>query len=495
MAEESADARTWLTPRGSLQGYFEAVEEGDFKHAAEYLDLRSLPPSARSLAPERLAEMLSIVIGREIWIDLEGLSNDIAGETGDGLPTYRDELGRIKDGESEFILLMQRVPDGQGERVWKISNVTVATIPDLYSRFGYGPMTEAVAKAVPDVRFLGVELFKWIVTIAVGLAAYPLAMLLGLGLTRLVGSRTSPLYPRIRKFFIGPFAVLLALLLMHRVFVGLGSGITGQRIARTETLTTIVAVWLLIQATGLIRDAYAARLIAKGRESAVVLLQPATQALRIVIFVIAVLLWLDNAGFNITTIVAGLGVGGVAVALALQKPLEDIFGALTLYTQQPFRVGDYCRVGKETGTVEEIGLRTTRIRTIGNTMISVPNHKIASEPIDNYSARKKILFSPTIRLRVDTSREQLDKVLAGIGDLLQSHDKLIHDGARVRFQKIGADALELNVFAYADVQVYADYLEVAEDLNMKILSIVEQAGSTLALPGQTLYVEGAGGRD
>lgn len=493
--EQSADAQARLTPRGSIQGYFNDVEQGNLTQAAEYLDQRNLPRVTKRVAPERLAEMLAIVIGREIWIDLEELSNDPAGETGDGLPTYRDELGRIKDGDREFILLMQRVPDGQGGHAWKISNATVATIPDLYSRFGYGAVTEAIAKAVPDVHFLGIELFKWVVTIVVGLVVYPVALLLGLGLARLMSSPSSPLYPRVRKFFMGPFSILLVVLLMHRAFVGLGLGITGQKIARAETLTTIVVVWLLMHATALIRDSYTRRLAERGRDGAIVLVQPATQAIRVVIIVIATLVWLDNAGFNITTIVAGLGVGGVAVALALQKPLEDIFGALTLYTQQPFRIGDFCRVGTQMGTVEEIGLRTTRIRTLANSLISVPNHKLAAEPIDNYSARRKILYNPTVRLRVDTSPEQLDKVLEGIRSLLQSHEKVIQDGARVRFQKIGVDALELNVFAYADVQVFADYLEVAEDLNMKILSIVEQAGSTLALPGQTLYVEGAGGRD
>ena len=156
------------------------------------------------------------------------------------------------------------------------------------------------------------------------------------------------------------------------------------------------------------------------------------------------------------------------------------------------RVGDFCRVGGQTGTVEEIGLRTTRIRTLANTVISVPNHKLAAEPIDNFSARRKFLFNPTIRLRVDSSRSQIDQVLAGVRDMLQGHEKVLQDTPpRIRFQNIGTDALELGVFAYADVREYADFLEVAEDLNLRILGIVERAGSSLALPGQSLVVESA----
>jgi MscS family membrane protein len=492
--EEPEEEFNLSTPRSSFTGFMKAVEDNDFKRATEFLDLRNLPRAYRNVRQERLAEMLAIVIERELWIDLDDLSPKPEGKTGDGLPAYRDELGRVREDDKESILLMQRIPDGHGGHLWKISNATVGDIADLYSRFGYGPITEAIAKSSPDVTFLGIELFKWIVMLLVGLAAYPIAMLLGLFLARVISSVESPLYPRVKSFFMGPVAVLLTLGPMHYTIVNLGLGLTGQMIARTWTLTTVVVVWLLLHAAGLLRDYYANRLKQRHRDGAVVLLQPATQSIRMLIVVIAFVVWLDNAGFNITTIVAGLGVGGIAMALALQKPLEDLFGALTLYTQQPVRIGDFCRIGAQTGTVEEIGLRTTRVRTLANTVISIPNHKIAVEPIDNFSARQKFLFNPTIRLRVDSSQEQIDEVLKGVRGMLESHDKVLQDTPpRIRFQKIGADALELGVFAYADVREYADYLEVAENLNIRILGIVERAGSTLALPGQSLIVE-TGGR-
>ena len=105
---------------------------------------------------------------------------------------------------------------------------------------------------------------------------------------------------------------------------------------------------------------------------------------------------LDNLGFNITTVLAGLGVGGIAVALALQKPMEDVFGAITLYTQQPVRVGDFCRVGNETGTIEEIGLRTTRLRTLGNTLIAIPNAQLAKLLASDGAANDEFGYSVAI---------------------------------------------------------------------------------------------------
>ena len=477
------------TPRSSFNGFLKATEEGNFVKAVEYLDLRNLPRKYKSIQPARLTQMLAVVIEREIWIDLEKLSDDPKGEAGDGLPDFRDELGRIEEGEKEFVLLMQRVPGDEGIMIWKISNATVARIADLYEEFGYGTLVETFAKVIPDGRFLGIDYFKWVMSIASALIAYPPFMLVGLGLARLFSSPSSPMYPRVKRFFIGPFALMAATLTMYGVIRDLGVGITGQKLLQTHTINSIIFLWLSLSSIGLLRDVYTNRLALRGREGAVVLLKPAAQTLSILIIIVAILVWLDNAGFDITTLLAGLGVGGIAVALALQKPMEDVFGALSLYTQQPLRVGDFCRIGNETGTVEEIGLRTTRIRSLANSVISIPNARLASEPIDNLSVREKILYSPTLRLRIDTNRGQLDKVLKDVHELLASHEKIVKDNPRIRFQRIGKDALELVVFAYTDTRTFPDHLEVAEDLNMKILDILAGAGTTLALPGQTLYMD------
>jgi MscS family membrane protein len=201
------------------------------------------------------------------------------------------------------------------------------------------------------------------------------------------------------------------------------------------------------------------------------------------------LTYLDQLGINITTVLAGLGVGGIAVALALQKPMEDVFGAITLYSQQPVRVGDFCRIGNQTGTIEEIGLRTTRLRTLANTVIAIPNSQLANEPIDNISSRKKIWYRPILRLRYDTTPEQLQQVLDGIRELLSSHSRVLQDNHRVRFKEIADDALLIEVYAYLGTTNWAEYLEFAEELNIRILEIVARAGTSLSLPARTLHIE------
>jgi MscS family membrane protein len=276
---------------------------------------------------------------------------------------------------------------------------------------------------------------------------------------------------------------------MNAVATSLGRGIAAETIQRVTPFPLLVTVWMLFVGINLLRDIYVIRLQQQERPGAAVLLNPATNALKLLIGIAAGLIYLDKLGINITTVLAGLGVGGIAVALALQKPMEDVFGAITLYTQQPVRVGDFCRIGTETGTIEEIGLRTTRLRTLANTLIAIPNSLLVSKPIDNYSARSKILYRPILRLRYDTTPEQIQKILDGIRSLFATHDRVLQENHRVRFKEIAEDALLVEVYAYVDTREWAEFLELAEGLNMRILEIVAQAGTTLSLPAKTLHIE------
>ena len=169
---------------------------------------------------------------------------------------------------------------------------------------------------------------------------------------------------------------------------------------------------------------------------------------KIIIILVAILVWLDNLGFKVTTLVAGLGIGGLAVALAAQKSLENLLGAITLYMSAPVRVGDFCRFGDKSGTVEEIGLRSTRIRTLDHTIIHVPNGFLADQYLENFAAREKILYHPKIGLRLDTTPDQVRYVLIEVRTLLYAHPKVDPTPARIRFVGFGMYALELEVFAY-----------------------------------------------
>jgi MscS family membrane protein len=477
------------TPLRSAEGFVTAVDTGDYETASEYLDLRNLRGEARELTGVQLARRLAVISNRATWVDIDELVDDPAGRGNDNLPDYRDSIGVILDEGENIRLFMQKVPRDDGVYIWKLSNASVSLIPDLYDTYGYPEAVETLRRNLPNVIFLGFELFKWITVFAVGIFAYAAVLLIALAVRRMLADPDTPSHRQIFRFLVLPAAIWVVIMSVNAVATSLGRGVTAEALQRASPVSILITVWMMYAGMNLIRDIYSTRLQDRGRSGAVVLLRPATNAIKLLIAIGAILIYLDKLGINITTVLAGLGVGGIAIALALQKPLEDVFGAFTLYTQQPVRVGDFCRVGDVTGTIEEIGLRTTRIRTLANTVIAVPNARLANEPIDNISAREKIWYRPILRLRYDTTPEQLQQILEGIRNLLSSHEKVLQENNRVRFKEIADDALLIEVYAYLATTDWPEYLELAEELNIRILEIVTQAGTSLSLPAQTLYVE------
>ncbi|VUX55713.1 putative Mechanosensitive ion channel family protein [uncultured Woeseiaceae bacterium] len=481
------------TPRRSAEGFLAAVDEADYETAAEYLDLRNLRGAASELTGAQLARRLFVIVKRGSWVDIDELLDHPAGRSNDNLPDYRDSMGVVLDGDKEVRLLMQKVPRGDGVSIWKISNATVSLIPKLYATYGYPEGIEDLRRSLPNVAFLGFELFKWVIVFAVAIFAYAAVFLVALAIRRVLGDPDTPTHQRVFRFLAQPAGIWVVVMSMSTVATSLGRGVTAETMARLSPVPILVTVWMLFGGMNLLRDIYSNRLQERERPGAAVLLGPAANALKLLIGIGAILIYLDKLGINITTVLAGLGVGGIAVALALQKPMEDVFGAFTLYTQQPVRVGDFCRVGTEMGTIEEIGLRTTRLRTLANTLIAIPNSRLANEPIDNISARSKILYRPVLRLRYDTTPEQLQQILDGVRKLFSAHEQVLQDNHRVRFKEIADDALLVEVYAYLDTTDWSEYLELAEGLNMQILEIVAQANTTLSLPARTLHIEQSDG--
>jgi MscS family membrane protein len=228
---------------------------------------------------------------------------------------------------------------------------------------------------------------------------------------------------------------------------------------------------------------------ARGSQQADVLLRPGATALKIIVIVLALAIWLENLGFKATTLIAGLGIGGLAVALAAQKSVENLIGAITLYASTPVRVGDFCRFGDKIGTVEEIGLRSTQIRTLDRTVVHVPNAAFADMQLENFAQREKVWYHPQLRLRSDTAPDQVRYILKQVREMLHAHPKVDPEPARIRFTGIGTDAMLLDVFAYVATKDYGEFLEIAEDLNLRILDIVAASGTALAMPTQTVFVE------
>lgn len=486
------DALDRGTPRGSAVGFLEAAATFDFEKASQYLDLRNLPPEISEVGGHELARQLNHVISRNVWLDDYRISDSPEGVKGDGLPGYRDQLLVIKtkDGEQHPIWL-QRVPRGDGEQIWKISNRSVALIPDLYDEFSYPEPIEKIRKWFPeDSSFLGLETFKWFIMVAIALLCWPILWVLGWALSRVFSSPEAETYPLVKKALTGPLVFIGLVVIAGFVVERLGAGAYAQVVMRTNTLSVIAIIWALWSFISLFRAKHQARLLADNRPGAAKLLQPMSTLLKIIVVLFGLLFWLNNVGINITTILAGLGVGGLAMALALQKPIEDMMGALSIFSQAPFRVGDLVKYRQILGTVEDIGLRTTRLRTLTNTIVCCPNAQIAYEEVENISTREKIRYWPTLRLRYDSSPEQLGRIRDGIIKMLKDHPKVHNDPVRVRFTDFDRDAVLLKVHSFVATTEFTEFLEISEQLNLGVMKIVAGEGARFALPGATVQIEG-----
>ena len=481
-----ADKLNRGVPRTAVAGYFSAVEDQDFTTAAEYLDL---PSGYNKNDGAKLAQQLKVIFDRTLWVEMESLSTEPTGHKDDGLPPSQDYLGRIPLRDELIDILLQRVPRGDNVYIWKFSTSTVRHIPQLYEEHGYGEWGEKLYLSLPDYRLLTLQTWQWVTLLALLLIAYTATFIptaLAGWLLRRKGTAHAQAWSR---FITGPLRWLIVSAIVYHWIDIIHPSVETRALLRAHTIITIVGTWVIISAIEIVKDSIANKLRRNNRAHAIVLLRPAATAIKILIIITALLMWLDNIGYQVSTLIAGLGIGGIAVALAAQKSIENLIGAAVLYLAAPVRVGDSCRFDDKVGTVEEIGLRSTRFRTLDRTVITIPNADFAAKPLENFADREKFRYNPTLHLRYGTKPEQLRQIMSEIEKFLNEHEKVDKEPNVARFMGFGTYSLEVNVFAFILTTNYQEYLEIAEDLNMRILEIVHVADAEITSPTYELFKE------
>ena len=478
------------TPRASLLALALLIKEKDFERAVNYLDLRNLPFTVEEeLDGEALVRKLSIVAKRVMTIDIEDMSNDPKGHKDDGLPGYRDRITTLKTKNGPVDILMQRVPRGDGVFIWKISNATVALIPLLDEEFGYGVIGNKLSQIFPHHTVFGFEIWQLVMLVGLFIAAVLVAYVTTFIVIKILQRKERFNQQRLQKFIIGPLRFLIMVLMFRSTFHMIAPSLTARAVFEARTFLIIAVYWILLGIVDLVVSRLADRMRKNGQQDAAVLLKPAATGIKLTIMLVAVITWMDNLGYEVTTILAGLGVGGIAVALAAQKSLENLIGSITIYASQPVHVGDFCKFGQTTGTVEEIGLRSTQLRTLARTIVHIPNAMFASGEIENLTQRDKILYRTRLRLSYEDTPEQVKQVLAKIRELIEQHEFIDEVDSRVRFLEFGEYAQELELYVFIKTKIFAEYLEHREDINLKINDIVAAVGVKLVIPARTSYIK------
>jgi len=476
-------------PRSSLKGYLKAARDGDYQRASQYLDLRFLPDWVGEIEGSELARQLKIALDRSLWFDLEIVSDHPDGFTDDGLPANRDIIGRIKTPEKTVDILLQRVPRGGGIKIWKFSSQTVAEIPHLYEHLGYGPFGETLSKIFPDTQFLGWQIWQWVLWLINIALSFLLALFLTWMVNLQVGRKDTEMRRRIKRFVAWPVRFLLWLLLEKVGLAFIGLSMTVRAVFRFDPVLPFVLTWTAVRLVDLIVFWWEERLKRSGREDAIVLLRPARTAIRITLIITALLFWLDNIGLKISTLIAGLGVGGLAVALAAQDTLKNLLGSIMILLDKPYRVGQRIVAKGHDGVVEEIGLRSTRIRLLTGHRTTIPNDEMARIDIENIGQRPHIRRLANIGITYDTPPEKIEKALSIILKILENHEGMKPElPPRAYFSDYNPYSLNIMVLYWYHPADYWRYMEFNQWVNLQIAREFHKEGLKFAFPTSTTYL-------
>jgi MscS family membrane protein len=246
--------------------------------------------------------------------------------------------------------------------------------------------------------------------------------------------------------------------------------------------------WALWRGTGVATRQMLTRPWASDSPSARTLVLVGGNLARGIIIFAGVLAILSALGYPIGTLLAGLGIGGRALAFGAQKTIENLFGSMAIAVDQPFRVGDFASVDGVTGVVENIGLRSTRVRPLDRTLVSIPNGKLADSRAESYAARDRFRLSTKIGLTYDTKREQMELVLAGVERLLREHPNIWPDAVVVKFAGFGDSSLDVEIMAWFVVPAWADFQQCRQEALLGIMQVVQDAGADFAFPTSTVHL-------
>ncbi|MBP2243330.1 MscS family membrane protein [Cytobacillus eiseniae] len=220
-----------------------------------------------------------------------------------------------------------------------------------------------------------------------------------------------------------------------------------------------------------------------------ILLPFISKALRIIIVAISVSIIAEVFGYSISTFVAGLGIGGLAISLAAKDALANLFGGVVIITEKPFSIGDWIMTPSVEGTVEDISFRSTVIRTFSQALVTVPNATLANEPITNWSKMGKRQITFNLKVSYDTTKDQLRNVVHRIETLLKDHPDIHPDTIFVTFDKYMDNGLEIFVYFFTNTTNWGEFLKIKEAINFEVMDILESEGVYVALPTRKLYVD------
>lgn len=482
-------------PRGTVNGFFKALSNEDHLRTSKYIDFSNLNNKHKDSITKAVVQRFEFLLNKTGKMSpISVISDSSEGNIDDGLNPAFEEVGSFELNGTSMPIFLESFELNNNQKIWLISWDTIKVI--------YDDITEnkniyTKGKASDNVfysKWRGATFSDWIVMLLIAIGSYMIAWFL----TKIISWIVNILWPNLKtnKYhdFLKTLLIPLRLVLMVTIIVNV-SRLFGISILVRQSFSIVnisllwialfIFTWLLINTLSSYGEE---RLRETNRFGGLSAISFFRNSAKFVLILIALLIALHTIGVNVTAGLAALGIGGIALALGAQKTIENIVGGLSVVFDQPVSVGDFCKFGETVGTVEKIGMRSTRIRTLNRTVVTIPNADFSSQLIENFAKRDLFLLHTVIGLRYETSSDQMRFILVELRKILYAHPKVNPDPARVRFLGYGSDSLQVEIFAYIHAIDYNDFLGIQEDVNLRLAKVIEDSGSGFAFPSQTIYL-------
>ena len=483
--EPVADPLGRSTPRGTITAFSRAAHDGDLVAATRYFQKTAKPrPNSETLARD-----LKELMDRYFHQPVATISDDPEGSVDDAIPLDREQLGPLKIAGEETYIELVRVDDKEAGKIWLVSSETLSQVPALHASIEKTWLERAMPESLWQHTVFGIpyaRLIAWVASIAIPILLLALFSLITVVLARKVirdptrKRRLDAWYHRLRwpGIFVLALGVHLALTfllgfsLRFRIFY-----------SRVVAVVLVVALaWLIRRLLTLSIESTHSKIDRRDQTGTKSLMLLGARVLKVVVILAAIVVILTIVGVDTTTALAGVGIFGVAIALGAQKSVENILGGILLLTDKALAVGDSCSISNRKGRVEDITLRSVKLRTTEQTLLSIPAGVLSQDSIENFSSRGKILANTKLPLRYGTTPEQLRSILDGVRQLLGERSDVETGTSRVRLVDFGPRAIEIEMFFYVTTSDYLEFLAVREALLLQVAEIVEAAGSSFARP-------------
>jgi MscS family membrane protein len=482
---EPADPLGRTTPQGSVLGFLKAAEADDYKKAAKYLDGKRSDEQGQELATQ-----LKTLLDLGMSTSIESLSRSPEGNTKDNLRVSRELVGTVKTEHGDLDIFLDQVTRKDQPPIWLFSQETLKEVPAAYASVQHRDFSRHFPEWMLRVRFLSVPIWRWVMVLSSGLIILALASILTRVLIwllrtllrrRRLNSNVEAGVLRLR----GPIFGLMLALVLHWAA---GNAMTALARHYWELMAVAVAwvsgAWLLARLTDIFVAYERTRALMQMQVERATFIGLLGRFFKILVGFILVVVVLHGAGVDVSALIAGLGIGGVALALAAQSTLSDLFGGISVVARGAVRVGDFCQIDGIQGTVEDIGISSLSLRTLDRTLVSIPNSKVAQVKLENFALRDQFWLHHVFTLQFDTPSKVLKAILDRFIEVLVANSEIDKSSARARLINLTAAGPQIEVFAYfrrpgADS---ATFLGEQEKILLKMMSIVESEGASMSAP-------------